>query len=59
MVIFDIAREESFLPLGLAESVRVNRRIPKGTTLTYNMLEAPGDTFVWQLRQQQDSVCNL
>jgi predicted homoserine dehydrogenase-like protein len=59
MEIFDIAREARFLPLGLAESVRVNRRIPKGTTLTYNMLEAPGDTFVWQLRQQQDSVCNL
>lgn len=50
------SKAKNLLPLGLAEKVRVNRFIPKGTELTYDMLEKPGDTFIWKLRQLQDSL---
>ena len=52
-----VATEGRLLPLGLAEGVKVNRNVPKGTLLTYDMLEAPGESFVWRLRGLQDSVC--
>ena len=54
----DIARRRNLLPLGLAEKVRVKSFIPKGTELTYDMLEKEGDTFIWKLRKLQDSVTN-
>ena len=52
----DIAKAKNLLPLGLAERVRVNQFIPKGTELTYDMLQKEGDTFVWRLRRLQDSI---
>jgi predicted homoserine dehydrogenase-like protein len=51
----DVAKANRFLPLGLAEKVRVNRFIPRGTEITYDMLEKKGDTFVWKLRGMQDA----
>ena len=30
--------------------------IPKGTELTYDMLEKDGESFIWKLRKLQDSV---
>jgi predicted homoserine dehydrogenase-like protein len=53
----DIAKKQRILPLGLAEGVRVDRLIPKGTVITYDMLTAEGDSFIWKLRRQQDTVC--
>jgi predicted homoserine dehydrogenase-like protein len=53
---YDIAKSKNLLPLGLAEKVRVNRFIPKGTELTYDMLEKGGDTFIWKLRKLQDHL---
>jgi predicted homoserine dehydrogenase-like protein len=53
-----IAQKGQLLPLGLAEGVKVNRFIPKGTELTYDMLESGGESFVWRLRRLQDSVCS-
>jgi len=52
----DAAKSRNLLPLGLAEKVRVNQFIPKGTELTYDMLEKDGDTFIWKLRKLQDSL---
>lgn len=52
----DIAKQKRRLPLGLAEKVCVNSFIPKGTELTYDMLEKDGETFIWKLRKLQDSV---
>ena len=51
----DIARAENALPLGLAENVTLNRPVPRGTLLTYAMLEKPGDSLIWKLRRQQDA----
>jgi len=53
---YDTAKNNNLLPLGLAEKVRVNRFIPKGTELTYDMLEKDGDNFIWKLRKLQDAV---
>lgn len=52
----DIAKQKRLLPLGLAEKVRVKGFIPKGTEITYDMLEKDGDTFIWKLRKLQDSM---
>lgn len=52
----NLVKESGMLPLGLAEGVRVNRFVPKGTVITYDMLEAEGDSFVWRLRRLQDSL---
>ena len=51
----DKARSKNLLPLGLAEKVRIRQFIPKGTELTYDMLEKDGDTFIWKLRKLQDN----
>jgi predicted homoserine dehydrogenase-like protein len=53
---YNAVKNKNLLPLGLAEKVRVNRFIPKGTELTYNMLEKDGENFVWKLRKLQDSL---
>lgn len=53
----EVVRKENLLPLGLAENVKVNRFIPNGTVITYDMLTEEGDSFVWRLRRLQDSVC--
>ncbi len=50
----ECTRNNNYLPLCLAEGVKINRDIPKGTPLTYDMLEKDGDSFIWKLRKEQD-----
>jgi predicted homoserine dehydrogenase-like protein len=48
----DVAAEQRLLPLGLANRVRLRRPVRAGAVLTYDDLEAPGDTPCWRLRRQ-------
>jgi len=50
------ARKKQYLPLGLAQDVRVNRFIAKGTILTYRDLERPETDAMWRLRSMQDRL---
>ena len=47
----DVAARERLLPLGLANQVRLRRDVASGALLTYDDLEAPGDTPCWRLRR--------
>src|SRR5205085_1348657 len=51
------AREKGLLPVGMADGVRVARPVEEGEALTYDHLEALGDSFLWELRQSQDRAC--
>ncbi|MCL1909976.1 MAG: Gfo/Idh/MocA family oxidoreductase [Kiritimatiellaeota bacterium] len=46
----DISDAAGLLPLCMAEGVRLNRAVAKNTALTLDMLAAPGDGFIWKLR---------
>jgi predicted homoserine dehydrogenase-like protein len=46
-----VAAAERLLPLGLANGVRLRRPVPAGSVLTYDDLEAAGDTPCWRLRR--------
>lgn len=47
-----IAAAQRLLPLGLANGVRVRRPVRAEAELTYDDLEAPGDTPCWRLRRE-------
>jgi predicted homoserine dehydrogenase-like protein len=44
--------EQGLLPLGLTKGVRLRRPVRAGAALTYDDLEAPGDTPCWRLRRE-------
>ena len=48
----DIAAEQRLLPWGLANGVRLRRAVAGGAALTYDDLEAAGDTPCWRLREE-------
>jgi predicted homoserine dehydrogenase-like protein len=50
----ETAGRHEYLPLGLANQVEVKEHIPAGTILTYQMLRAKGNSFVWKLRALAD-----
>lgn len=45
------AAAQRLLPVGLANGVRLRRAVPAGAVLTYDDLEAEGDTPCWRLRR--------
>jgi predicted homoserine dehydrogenase-like protein len=45
-----VATASRLLPIGLADGVRLARAVPAGTPLTYDHLEAPGESACWRLR---------
>jgi predicted homoserine dehydrogenase-like protein len=47
----DVAAVQRLLPLGLANGVRLRRAVPSDAALTFDDLEAPGDTPCWRLRR--------
>jgi predicted homoserine dehydrogenase-like protein len=47
-----VAATQRLLPLGLASGVRLRRPVRAGAALTYDDLEAPGDTPCWRLRRE-------
>lgn len=46
------ATRQHLLPLGLANQVRLRRPVSADTVLTFDDLEAPGDTPCWRLRRE-------
>jgi len=52
----DIARRENLLPLGLAEDIRVIKKIPEDGVLTYDDVELNEDSFLLKLRRKQDKI---
>ena len=51
-----IARAENLLPLGLSDNARLKQDVPKGAAITYDMVDAMTDSFIYKLRQQQDET---
>jgi predicted homoserine dehydrogenase-like protein len=52
----DIAMNENLLPLGLADYIRVARRVPTDGILTYDDVELNEDSFLLKLRRIQDKT---
>jgi predicted homoserine dehydrogenase-like protein len=52
----DIARKENCLPLGLAEGIRVAKRIPPDGVLHYDDVELNEGSFLLKLRRDQDRI---
>lgn len=44
------------LPYYMATGNRVKKDVPAGTLLTYDMIEAPPESRLWEMRQEQDRV---
>jgi predicted homoserine dehydrogenase-like protein len=51
----DVTRRENLLPLGLAESCRMRRDVPKDQVLTYDDVELPEGRLADTLRREQDA----
>lgn len=47
-------QKNNYLPLGLANKVKLKKAIQKGTFITRDMLEGQGKGFIWQLRNLQE-----
>ena len=52
----DVARRDGLLPLGLAYGARLKVDVDEGQAITYEMVEMPTDSFVYKLRQLQDTT---
>jgi len=52
----EVARKENLLPLGLAENIRVTRRIPPDGVVSYDDVELNEDSFLLKLRRIQDKT---
>jgi len=52
----EIAREENCLPLGLAENIKIVKKIPPDGVLTYDDVELNEDSFLLKLRRVQDKT---
>jgi predicted homoserine dehydrogenase-like protein len=50
----DVARDQSLLPMGLAEGCRLKRNVPKDQVLTYDDVELPQGWLCDELRAEQD-----
>jgi predicted homoserine dehydrogenase-like protein len=53
-----VAAAQRLLPLGLAKGVRLRRTVAAETAVTYDDLEAPGDTPCWRLRREAGLLLN-
>ncbi len=51
-----VAAEQRLLPVGLANGVRLRRPVAADAAVTYDDLEAPGDTPCWRLRREHGLV---
>jgi predicted homoserine dehydrogenase-like protein len=54
----EIAREENLIPFGLAENIRVKRKISRDCVITYDDVELDERSFLLKLRRMQDSIFN-
>ena len=51
-----IARAENLLPLGLCSGARLKQNVPQDAAITYAMVDLDEDSFILQLRRQQDAT---
>ena len=51
-----VARKERLLPLGLAKGCVLKQDVPVDTVITYDMVEIPKETVLYQLRRIQDQL---
>jgi predicted homoserine dehydrogenase-like protein len=54
----DVATKQRLLPWGLANGVRLRHPVRDGAAVTYDDLEAPGDTPCWRLRGEHGLLLN-
>jgi predicted homoserine dehydrogenase-like protein len=55
---FAVGREQTpaaALPFFMLEGCRLTADVPRGATLTLDVIERPTDSALWELRQQQDA----
>jgi predicted homoserine dehydrogenase-like protein len=52
----EIARAENLLPLGLAEKIKVAKRVSTDGVLRYDDVELNEDSFLLKLRRKQDKT---
>src|SRR5438105_13426253 len=53
---YEVAREQRWLPFGFAYSGRVKRRVDIDHPLTWDDVEVDTSSFLYKLRQEQDSL---
>ncbi len=51
-----VARDERLLPLGLAYGAVLKVSVAQGQAITYDMVDLPTDSFIYKLRQLQDTT---
>ncbi len=51
----DVAQSENLLPLGLCNDARLKQDVAEGAAITYDMVDLDEDSFILQLRRQQDA----
>ena len=51
-----VAREENLLPLGMCDGAVLKADVPKGKAITYDTVDVKRDTFIYTLRQLQDTT---
>lgn len=51
-----VAREENLPPLGMCDSAILKVDVPQGAAIAYDMVDVKTDTFVYTLRNLQDST---
>jgi predicted homoserine dehydrogenase-like protein len=49
------AKNPAPVPFFMLEGCRLRVDVPRGTTLTLDMIERPTDSALWNLRRQQDA----
>jgi predicted homoserine dehydrogenase-like protein len=52
----DIARGENLLPLGLAENIKIVKKIPRDRVITYDDVELNESSFLLKLRRMQEAT---
>jgi len=52
----DVARRQNLLPLGLAEGIRVVKKVPPDGVIGYDDVELNEDSFLLKLRRMQDKT---
>jgi predicted homoserine dehydrogenase-like protein len=58
-MVYGEARELNALPIGLAKGCKVRASVPRGTLVTWDMVEPPGGSILYQLRAEQDKYSEV
>jgi predicted homoserine dehydrogenase-like protein len=58
-MVYGEARELNALPIGLAKGCKVRVPVPRGTLVTWDMVEPSGGSILYQLRAEQDKYSEV